>query len=94
MSDVYLKHPRTEMKALLQHVFNRLNKDSFAELLLLRDLVWKMAGIKYDASTVSHEEIASRAGGERLRLTNENPWPVEVLFEQGNAEMGLSLIHI
>eukprot|EP00961_Rhodomonas_salina_P178643 2409731-Rhodomonas_salina.1 len=47
-----------------------------------------MAGIKYDASTVSHEEIASRAGGERLRLTNENPWPVEVLFEQGNAEMG------
>lgn len=50
-----------------QHVFNRLNDDSVAELLVLRDLLSTMGGIQYDVSTVSMEDIDSRSGGERLR---------------------------
>ena len=41
---------------------------SVPELLVLRDLLSTMGGIKYDVSTVSQDEIDSRAGGERLRL--------------------------
>ena len=37
VSDVYVKYPRTELRGLLQHVFNRLSRDGFGELLLLRD---------------------------------------------------------
>lgn len=86
VSEIYLKHPKTEMKGLIQHVFNRLQKDSFGELLVLRDLIAKMAGIKYEISTVSVEDVESRGGGERLRAAVENPWPVDFIFESAKAE--------
>ena len=86
ISDVYVKYPRTEMKGLLQHLFNRLRNDAFGELVLLRDLVSKMAGIRYEVESVSNEVLEARCGGERLRQQVENPWPAEFLFEQAKAE--------
>ena len=86
VADVYLKHPRMEMQGLLQHIFNRLARDSFAELHILRDLLSTMGGIKYDVTTVSQEDVDSRSGGERLRLLVEYPWPTESLFNRFEAE--------
>eukprot|EP00960_Hanusia_phi_P053836 762475-Hanusia_phi.AAC.4 len=91
LSDVYLKYPRMEMKGLLQHIFNRLQKDSFGELQILRDLVAKLAGIKFDVATISTEDIDSRSGGERLRLASEYPWPTEVLFDRAEAAGDLGI---
>ncbi len=86
IGDVYVKYPRTEMKGLLQHIFNRLRNDAFGELVLLRDLISKMAGIRYEVESVSNEVLEARCGGERLRQQVENPWPAEFLFEQAKAE--------
>jgi THO complex subunit 2 len=86
ISDVYVKYPRTEMKGLLQHLFNRLRNDAFGELVILRDLIGKMAGIRYEVESVSNEVLEARCGGERLRQQVENPWPAEFLFEQAKAE--------
>ena len=52
VSDMYLKHPRVEMQGLLQHIFNRLNANSFAELHVLRDLLSTMGGVKCKFSNV------------------------------------------
>ena len=86
IGDVYVKYPRTEMKGLLQHIFNRLRNDAFGELVLLRDLISKMAGIRYEVESVSNEVLEARCGGERLRQQVENPWPAEFLFEQAKVE--------
>lgn len=85
-ADMYLKHPRVEMQGLLQHIFNRLTSDSFAELHVLRELFSTMGGIKYDVSTVATEDIHARSGGERLRLATEFPWPTDALFNKALAE--------
>ena len=91
VAEMYTKHPRVEMQGLLQHVFNRLAADSFAELHVLRELMSTMAGVKYDVDEVKKLDIESRAGGERLRLAVEYPWPVESLFEKklAEGEMGM-----
>jgi len=91
VAEMYAKHPRVEMQGLLQHVFNRLAADSIAELHVLRELISTMAGVKYDVDEVTKLDIESRAGGKRLRLAVEYPWPVESLFEKklAEGEMGM-----
>ena len=37
-------------------------------------------------TTVSQEDIDSRAGAERLRLAVEYPWPTDALFNKAMAE--------
>ena len=66
--NLYKKYPTIELVGLLQYVANTLKSGQSLQLLLLRDLVTKMAGIEL-LEDVSRDQLEAQAGGETLKLS-------------------------
>ena len=66
--NLYKKHPNIELVGLLQYIANTLKSGQSLQLLLLRDLVTKMAGIEL-LEDVSRDQLEGCAGGETLKLS-------------------------
>ena len=69
--NLYKKYPLIELVGLLQYVANTLKSGTSLQLLLLRDLVTKMAGIEL-LEDVSRDQLEAQAGGETLNVTGFN----------------------
>jgi len=64
--NLYKKYPGIELVGLLQYITNTLKSGQGLQLLVLRDLVTKMAGID-TLEDLSAEQLQAQAGGETLR---------------------------
>eukprot|EP00966_Prymnesium_polylepis_P091701 2122631-Prymnesium_polylepis.1 len=64
--NLYKKYPSIELVGLLQYIANTLKSGQTLQLLVLRDLVTKMAGID-TLEDLSKDQLDAQAGGETLR---------------------------
>lgn len=64
--NLYKRHPTIELVGLLQYIANTLKSGQSLQLLVLRDLVTKMAGID-TLEDLSRDQLNAQAGGETLR---------------------------
>lgn len=63
---LFRKYPSIELTGLLQYVVNQLKDGSSLDLLILRELIGKMAAIEI-IEDLSDQQIDAQAGGESLR---------------------------
>jgi THO complex subunit 2 len=61
------KRYTTDIASLLKYVVHQLCNDQATELVLLRELIWKMAGIE-PLPSLSDSQVAAMAGGPALRI--------------------------
>ena len=66
--NLYKKYPNIELTGLLQYIANTLKSGQSLQLLLLRDMVTKMAGIEL-LEDISDNQLYAQAGGETLKLS-------------------------
>ena len=66
--NLYKKYPSIELVGLLQYIANTLKSGTSLQLLLLRDLVTKMAGIE-PLEDLSVDQLEAHAGGETLKTS-------------------------
>ena len=66
--NLYKKYPSVELVGVLQYITNTLKSGQSLQLLLLRDLVTKMAGIEL-LEDVSRDQLEAQAGGETLKTS-------------------------
>ena len=64
--NLYKKYPTIELVGLLQYIANTLKSGQSLQLLVLRDMVTKMAGIDM-FEDLSQDQLEATAGGETLR---------------------------
>ncbi|KAF6762809.1 transcription factor/nuclear export subunit protein 2-domain-containing protein [Ephemerocybe angulata] len=57
----------TDLKPVLKYVVNRLQADVTSDITILKELIWKMAGIE-PLPSLSNAQIAAMAGGKTLRI--------------------------
>jgi len=66
--NLYKKYPTIELQGLLEYIANTLKSGQSLQLLLMRDLIVKMAGIEL-LEDVSRDQLEAQAGGETLKLS-------------------------
>ena len=64
--NLYKKYPTIELLGLLQYIANALKAGQSLQLVVLRDLVTKMAGIDMPED-LSADQLSAMSGGETLR---------------------------
>jgi THO complex subunit 2 len=56
-----------DLTPVLQYIVNQLHNGSTTDLVVLKELIWKMAGIE-PLPSLSDDQIAAMAGGPLLRI--------------------------